>query len=60
MCEGLSTGQMFELKLASWFSTSDSDVTLGAFSKWFGYLHPLSAAGGMLNQQERRPEIVVI
>lgn len=38
------------------FSTSNSDVTLGAFSKWFKYLHPLSAAEGMLNQRALRPE----
>lgn len=56
MCEDETTGQMFGLKLALCFSTSNSDVTLGAFSKWFKFLHPLSAVEGMLNQRERRPE----
>lgn len=60
MCEGQSTGQMFVLKLSSCFSTSNSDVTLGAFFKWFRYLHPLSAAGGVLNQQELRSERIAI
>lgn len=31
------------------FFTSNSDVTLRAFFKWFKYLHPLSAAAGMLS-----------
>lgn len=34
---------MFGLNLASCCFTSNSDVTVGAFSKWFKYLHPLSA-----------------
>lgn len=53
---GQTAGQMFELKLASCYSTSNSDVTLGAFSKWFKYLHPLSAVEGMLNQRAIRAE----
>lgn len=41
-------GQMFGINLASCCFTSNLDVTLGAFSKWFKYLHPLSAAEGTL------------
>lgn len=51
MCEDQTTRQMFGLKLASHFPTSNSDVTLGAFSEWLRYLHPHSAAAGMLNQR---------
>lgn len=53
---GQTTGQMFGLKLATYFAASNSDVTPGAFSKWFKYLHPLSAVERMLNQRERSPE----
>lgn len=41
-------GQMFEINLASCCFTSNLDVTLGAFTKRFKYLHPLSAVDGML------------
>lgn len=41
-------GQMFGINLASCCFTSNLDVTLGAFSKWFKYLHPLSAVEGKL------------
>ena len=53
---GQTAGQMLGLKLASCFSTTNSDVTLGAFSEWFKYLRPHSAAEGMLNQPAIRPE----
>lgn len=48
LCEEETMGQMFGINLASCCFTSNLDVTLGAFSKWFKFLHPLSAANGTL------------
>lgn len=43
---------MFGLNLASCCFTSNSDVTVGAFSKWFKYLHPLSAVDETLRAKK--------
>lgn len=66
MYEDYTMGQMFRLHLAFFyvyeyrfffsFLTSNSDVTLGAFSKWFKYFRPVLAVDGILNQP--RPEMM--